>query len=182
MTLTVSQLKIQTLAEDLTGIISDITDDQFVVLLNQALIQKQSELKKDVPAVFQKTTTLALNGGYELNLPTDIDPDLTKTFNLFWDENRSRATIISRNYYRRFGDVIRFDWAQSNNKTIAIEYQAVSNMYDSATMTAPVLETANPRASLYLRHEIRSLFYNSLQQNENSSAGANYGQMANRIS
>ena len=67
MTLTVTELKALTLSEDLTGIISDITDAQFVALLNQALILKQTEIKKDVPAAFDKTTTLTMGGGgYEL--------------------------------------------------------------------------------------------------------------------
>jgi len=183
MTLTVTELKALTLSEDLTGIISDITDAQFVALLNQALILKQTEIKKDVPAAFEKTTTLTMGGGgYELSLPADIDPDATKNSMLFWDTTRPRFSIVSRGVYRRFGNVLRFDWMQTVGKQFGFEYRSYINTYSDASMGTSVAETEHPRSSLYIRHEIRKLFYDALQQNEQSSAGINYGSMSNRLS
>lgn len=178
----ITNLKALTISEDLTGIMSDITDDQFVDMLNQALILKQNELKKDVPDAFQGTSTVSSSDGYEIALPADIDPDKTKNFLLFWDTNRSRTSIISRSMYRRFGNKIRFDWQQTTAQQYGLEYQKVLNTYSSASMSTDVEETANPRASLYLRHEIRKLYFDALQQNEQSSAGINYAGQSNRIS
>ena len=183
MTLTVTELKALTLSEDLTGIISDITDDQFVALLNQALILKQTEIKKDVPAAFEKTTTLVMGGGgYELTIPADIDPDKTKNSMLFWDTTRPRSSIVSRSVYRRFGNTLRFGGMQTVGAQFGFEYRSYINTYVSTTMGASVAETEHPRASMYIRNEIRKLFYDSLQQNEQSAAGINYGGISNRIS
>jgi len=180
---TLTQFKQYVIDSETSGIIDNITDAQFTVLLSQAIINRYQELKKDNPAEYFNTATLTFaSDSFDLALPTDIDPDETKSFLLYDNSDRISGTIVDRARYRRQGGNIHFENKQNSGKQYFIEYAQEINQFDSSNMALTVPETVNVRSKSYLMYEIRTLFFDGLRNSEASATGQNMKVNANRIS
>lgn len=174
--------KAYTISTDFSGIMANITNDQFVILLSQAIINKQMELKHDVSDAYFGTSSLTTtSGGFTASLPSDIDPDTTKNILIFNSDNRIPGSELDRSFWRRQGSTIRFSFSQSG-KVYQLEYQKEPNQYDSTNMSQTVPETVNPRSKSYLAYEMLKIFFDGLRNGEASATGQNAQVNSNRIS
>lgn len=180
---TITAFKTFVIETETSGIMANITDSQFVTLLNQSLVNRYQELKTDAPVEYFKTATLTFaTEGFEIALPTDIDPTNTTSFQLFDNAQRIGGSLLDRALWRRQGGNIRFNFSNNVGKQYFLEYAKEPGLYDSASPSDLVDETANLRSKNYLGYEIRKLFFDGLRNSEAAAAGQNQLVNANRIS
>lgn len=171
---TLSSYKSEVIAGDVSGLIDNITDAQFVSLLNQALINKHEEIVRDCPSVGRGSSTLTFSSNsYSISLPSSVDPDETKEVTVFSESSRSEASIIPKyGFCRRFSGSLFFENEQPSGTSYYIEYTKEPNEYALTGLESQTFsEGINRRTKKYIAYEIRKLYYDGLQNNEPSSAG-----------
>jgi len=181
-TVTLNTYKTDVIGLETSGLMDDITDSQFVYLLNQAIINRHAELTRDCPSVYQKNATLTFSSAaQEVSLPSDADTDSSRSVCIFSDTNRN--VLLESEMYRLFGGSVRFITEQPSGQNYYIEYIAEPSEYDpdSALSGQTLAESVSRKAKKYIAYEILRLYFDGIQNAEVSSAGQNRLSQANRI-
>jgi len=158
------------------GRMADMSDADFISFLNEALVNKYSELVRMVPSVYSKKTTLTVSNSYTATLPTDYKQ--TQLPQLFQDANSEHwIALYPSELFTCEGGENRF-YSQTND-TFGLRYTARESQYSSGETVA---ETLDAQAKHMLLEEIKGLYFDAIEEGEPSGASQNARGKANDLS
>jgi hypothetical protein len=156
------------------GRLSDMPESQFVVYLNQAVVNRYQELKRICPNVYSKKTTIVANG-QTATLPTDFKLD--------------QELILMEGVSERWESIIPTDWAWleageirfagTTNQSYTLRYSKKESQYVSGDI---VEETSDAQAKHLLAEEIKALYYEAFNEGRAVDSSVNALTKSNRIS
>jgi len=166
------------------GKFSNISNARRLQYLNEAFVNRYSEMVNFAPSVYNLKSVLQfLAQSYVVDLPSDMEVDqITADYAIHWDNSYSPSTMIGGKniVFWLDGRQLRFEIPQSVNQVYYLAYTKEASQYSSPGDA--ILETTSPRAKAILRREVESIRDSDAHQGMISPQSAAANAKANNIS
>ena len=175
MKLDAVQSELVSLAE---GSIEDITEPQFIRLLNRAIDNRYEEVVNICDGNYMLETTLtASSESYEVDLPDDFyRREDRNIWHLFDDDSFTSMRPGKEVYFWVKGSKLRFDSKMQTGDKVYLQYSKKPTRYTKITddfLEEDCLEM--------LLSELQSLYYAAIDENEPNASYTNTLNQSNRL-
>ena len=155
------------------GRMADMTAPQFISYLNDAIVNRYSELKTLIPTIYRKKSTISASG-YTASLPSDFKQGQTLQLYSHPDSESWEYLVPSDEAWVEAG-VIRFSGSVS--ETYYLRYNANESYYSAGN---EISETIDSQARLLLQEEIKALYFSAINEGVQTDSSANSLNKSNR--
>lgn len=161
------------------GALDDLSTDQFLVHLNEALVLRAEELRQMTPSLRSKTATITFTQQSPfVDVPEDFDRMGSFLVYPYEEGSEELSTPLPSGHFSLDGGQIRFTSVQNAGQKYKLFYTPLSNSYDADSQT--ITETADPRATTMLQNEIKALALAAREEGQPTSGVAHLLQQSNR--
>jgi len=150
------------------GSMQDMSPDDFISYLNQAILNTYEKLTYYAPKVYSAKATISVNG-FTADLPDDYNQE--QEAELYYDENvEVSGTMLPDELFSVIAGELRFTNKQSG-KTYYLRYTKEPNEY--ATSSEVVEETVSVRTKNVLLNEVKALYFDAVNEEAPTDAAEN---------